>query len=126
MNKHSVLAGMIALVCAAILTLAGCGGGGAVSVSKFCKDGQSVDERFAGLDEFDIQKSDLPQVKEYADAINKIADEAPSQIKDDLKTLADGLAKVAHGKGASVDEHTATEASDRIDAYVSDHCPDGN
>jgi hypothetical protein len=129
MNKHSALTAVIALACTATLTVAGCGGGeggGAVSVSKYCKDAQAFSERFAGLNEFDIQESDLPELKKASAGLSSLAGEAPTQIRADMKTEADVLDKVVSGKGDSVDDHAAQAASDRVDAYESDHCANGD
>lgn len=76
------------------LTVAGaaCGGGGG-STSSFCDAVKDAQADFADFEEFD--GTDTTNLKETftqaASAFEKLADAAPSEIKDDMKVLNDGM-----------------------------------
>jgi hypothetical protein len=122
-TRHSTLAAITALACAATLTLAGCGGGGS-NLAKFCKDGNKLVNNLGALDSVTgLDPASLSKLKDAASAFNKIASEAPTaDVKKDAKTLADYLTSAANGIDPSADQAAAQAAGDRFDAYGASHC----
>jgi hypothetical protein len=112
--------------------------GGLVASGK-CKDlanlGQKYSEALSGA-------GDTQNLKKTAEVVQKFADEAPSEIKDDFKVVADYLTKVADVVGnikpgqtpdaatlgklqklsTEVDAQKLTQAGNNITAWVSKNC----
>lgn len=85
-----MLAGMkklalVGAVLAATTTLTACGSGS----SAYCSDLKSASKQFDSL-----QSNDLGKIDEAFKTFHKLADEAPSDIKSDWKTLDDGITTV--------------------------------
>ena len=80
----------LALASAALLaaTLAGCGGGDGPD-SEYCKDLKSASTQFDSLSSNDVSKLD-----EAFKTFHTLADEAPSDVKDDWDTLDKGITSV--------------------------------
>jgi phage-related minor tail protein len=81
----------LALASAALVvaTLAGCGGGDDGPDSSYCKDLKSASTQFDSLSSNDVSKLD-----EAFKTFHKLADEAPSDVKDDWVTLDKGITSV--------------------------------
>ncbi len=81
----------LALASATLLavTLAGCGGGDDGPDSEYCKDLKSASTQFDSLSSNDVSKLD-----EAFKTFHSLADEAPSEVKDDWTTLDKGIASV--------------------------------
>jgi len=77
----------VALVAA--VTLAGCGGGDDGPDSEYCKDLKSASTQFDSLSSNDVSKLD-----EAFKTFHTLADESPSEIKDDWTTLDKGITSV--------------------------------
>ena len=77
---------------AAVTMIAGCSSSGGGSIDDFCAQGEKI---------MDIGDADEQAM---ADALNKLADVAPADIKDDLKFLADTMDKIA---GVDTDDPAA-------------------
>lgn len=123
------------------------GGGG--SSSAFCSKAKSVDKEFNDLDNA-FTGSGVPTGDVFdkaADALEKLAEDAPRAIKDDMATVAAGVRKVADVLGdidlsdpkAVTDPANAEKlqqmsdemesigqevqaASDRVAKYLADEC----
>jgi hypothetical protein len=139
------------LVAAALTLLPGCGGGGYgsdssattsaadaatgnASDSEFCTRAADIDQRVEdGLDKLDDDDSSV------ADAFRQLAEElrgvdAPAAISAEVTAMADGLDRMAEAfDGIDItDPETLTalddaegnlsEASDKVDAFLSDEC----
>lgn len=81
----------LALASAALVavTLAGCGGGDDGPDSEYCKDLKSASTQFDSLTSNDVSKLD-----EAFKTFHTLADEAPTDIKDDWATLDKGITSV--------------------------------
>jgi hypothetical protein len=81
----------LALASAALVavTLAGCGGGDDGPDSEYCKDLKSASTQFDSLTSNDVSKLD-----EAFKTFHTLADEAPTEIKDDWTTLDKGITSV--------------------------------
>jgi hypothetical protein len=81
----------LALASAALVavTLAGCGGGDDGPDSEYCKDLKSASTQFDSLTSNDVSKLD-----EAFKTFHALADEAPTEIKDDWTTLDKGITSV--------------------------------
>ena len=100
MRRLGVLAVLLAL-----LLVAGCGddddgGGGSASgggSGNFCARAAVFQERFDELDsQFSGDEAPSGEVfEEAAAAISELADGAPGEIRDDLRTIADGVREIA-------------------------------
>jgi hypothetical protein len=149
----------LVLVLPVLVFGAGCGGdddddGGSVAASvsgsgSFCDRAESVQAEFDSLDS-EFSGSELPSGDVFdraADAIADLADDAPSEIKADLETVADGVREIADLFGevdlsdpealndpdnaealqemstrmGELDEKV-TGASDRVETYLKDEC----
>jgi hypothetical protein len=81
------------LVVPVLLLGSACGGDGK---DPFCDDSRALDKRLGDLTEaFD---SDIPTAKgldDAADAVARVAKDAPEEIEDDLATIVDGIRKIA-------------------------------
>jgi hypothetical protein len=73
----------------AAVTLAGCGGGDDGPDSEYCKDLKSASTQFDSLTSNDVSKLD-----EAFKTFHTLADEAPTDIKDDWATLDKGITSV--------------------------------
>jgi hypothetical protein len=75
-------------------------GGGSAGSDNYCDDLKAAKKN---LDT--IEGGDLSSLEDTADQIHKLRDEAPDEIKDDWKVLADGFDKIiAAFKKAGLDE----------------------
>jgi hypothetical protein len=81
----------LALATATLLaaTLAGCGGSDDGPDSEYCKDLKSASTQFDSLSSNDVSKLD-----EAFKTFHILADEAPSEVKDDWTTLDKGIVAV--------------------------------
>ncbi len=81
----------LALASAALLaaTLAGCGGSSDGPDSEYCKDLKSASNQFDSLSSSDVSKLD-----EAFKTFHTLADESPSDVKDDWATLDKGITSV--------------------------------
>ena len=81
----------LALASAALLaaTLAGCGGSNDGPDSEYCKDLKAASTQFDTLESSDVSKLD-----EAFKTFHSLADEAPTEVEDDWKTLDDGITSV--------------------------------
>jgi hypothetical protein len=132
---------MVATCAALALVLAGCGGGGGGSKStggtaagagssasaSFCTDSQFLTNQSGepGIDNFDPTQPLHPNpamVKSYSVSLDKLAGEAPTQIKADLTTWAaftDQLARGASQSELAAKYSEAKSAADRVQSYLS-------
>lgn len=69
-------------------TLAGCGGDAGAD-SDYCKDLKTAKSTFA-----DIESGDVAVLEKAFTTFHELADEAPSDVKDDWKKLDDGITTV--------------------------------
>jgi hypothetical protein len=118
-------AGWIDGLCASLLVLAGCGGGGSsstFSLAKFCTDFDNattaVDAQFNRLDP--PSQAELVAV---AATIRQIAGEAPAAVEGDLTVEADAFQKAS--TNGNLDDAAASAADDRVVAYVDSNCAAG-
>ena len=89
------------------------GGGKASGGGDYCKDLKSTKKEVDAL-----KDGDFTSLEKTTDAMHKLADEAPDEIKDDWKTLVDGVDKlVAALKKAGLD--------DDMEALSNGDIPDG-
>jgi len=81
----------LAIASAALLaaTLTGCGGGDDGPDSEYCKDLKAASTQFDTLESSDVSKLD-----EAFKTFHSLADEAPTEVEDDWKTLDDGITSV--------------------------------
>lgn len=129
---------------------AGCGDDDDASAGgDFCDRARLLDAQMSSL-ENEFEGDDIPSSEvfdEAADALGDLADGAPSEIKGDLETLADGVREIAEifgdidlsdpealsdpenaeqlqAMGERMEELDATvgDASDRVEAYLADEC----
>ncbi|HEX5096860.1 MAG TPA: hypothetical protein VFX21_12630 [Acidimicrobiia bacterium] len=116
-QQRSAMAGIAAGVGALTLMLTACGGGGGGggSASAFCKDYMSLAS---------ISSTDPDVYDKVADKFEQLADEAPSDIKDELETMSEAANGTADGNLFAVDSDEAGAAADRADAWVTEHCTD--
>lgn len=134
-----------------LLALVSCGGddddGG--SAAGFCDRADTFDEQFAQLEEqFDGSETPSAEIfDQAADAIEDLADEAPSEIEGDMRTVSGGVREIAEifgeidlsdpealsdpanaGTLAELSERMETlgeeveDASDRVETYLQDEC----
>jgi len=108
---RSRVSGAVAVVCISALALGACGGGGGGSSSAFCSKAKDL----KALDEETDQKKVLEEAK-------KAASSAPSEIKDDMKTLVDGLEKLIDGDFSAATDPKFETASDNVEKYAKDKC----
>lgn len=99
---------MTGVVAAALLvpSLAACGGG---DDSDFCEYGSDLD----------IASADSAEVKEE---LQKAADAAPDEIKDDIQLVVDSLDAMESGDMENLDQDGLMEASTNITNWVSENC----
>ena len=109
-------------------------------------------QTFEGLDEsamFGGEDGDFGSfIQSSADALEQVADDAPSEIQDSFRVMADAFGQLAEGlEGVSLDlsdpenidpeamqafeevgqvfeSPEFTEASDEIDAWITENCPE--
>ncbi len=145
---------LAALLFVPVLALgAGCGDddddGGGSSVGSFCDRARLLDAQMTALEEeFDSEEVPSGEVfSQTAEAIGDLADDAPSEVKGDLETLADGVREIADifgeidfndpealsdpanaeqlqemGERMEALDATVGEASDNVESYLSDEC----
>lgn len=94
MRKYAIFVVSAAFVAA---TLTGCGG-----EDEFC--GRAVDI---------VGENGVPD----ADALQRLADEAPDELKDDFQVLADAM-----NDPSSADQNKVQEAQSNILQWGDDHC----
>jgi hypothetical protein len=105
--------GSVALVGSLFVAGVGCSSSG--SKASFCDQAKKSDVS-------NVQPSDG---KKFTDLIDKLQSSAPSEIKGDLKTLADFLKELAKDPKAAAkdfDQAKITKASDNIKKYLYDEC----
>jgi 5'-deoxynucleotidase YfbR-like HD superfamily hydrolase len=93
----------VATAALGLCLLTACGGdngNASGSGADYCKDLKSAKKEVDAL-----KGGDFSDLQKTTDAMHKLADEAPSEIKDDWKTLIDGVDKlVAALKKAGLDD----------------------
>ena len=97
-----------------LLTACGDDDGGSAGGGDYCKDLKQTKKEVDAL-----KGGDFSDLEKTTDAMHRLADEAPDEIKDDWKTLVDGVDKlVAALKDAGLDD-------DDIATLQSGQMPDG-
>jgi hypothetical protein len=76
------LTSMLAATAFAASLLSGCGGG----TDSYCDTLESTQKNFE-----DFESSDFSNFDEFTDKVEELADEAPDEVKDDWKVLADAF-----------------------------------
>ncbi|HTL86777.1 MAG TPA: hypothetical protein VL856_16455 [Acidimicrobiia bacterium] len=120
-TRFSVRSVIAAGVSAAVLSVAACGGGGGASLSKFCKDQGNASTNPAEL----TSGSAPASASEFAAAAKdakKLAGEAPSEIKDDVTKVYDGLNGAAQSGTAAWEDASVQAAWSRVVTFVGDKC----
>jgi hypothetical protein len=79
------LTSMLTATVFAASLLSGCGNGGG-STDSYCDTLESTQKNFE-----DFESSDFSSFDEFTDKVEELADEAPDEIKDDWKVLADAF-----------------------------------
>jgi hypothetical protein len=116
----------------AAVGVTGCGGGGSKgSLKKFCSDyvtmaNTSEAQNLVG----DINRGDASLAdpadkhafKQLADGSQKLAKDAPADIRAEAQLSAKVLKEMATGK-LTDDVDPGQTAGDHVDAYAQDHCP---
>jgi hypothetical protein len=98
--------------------LSGCGGGGSKSVAAFCslvkKDNRRLMQIVGGKD----------ALEKAAAVMKELEAEAPSGVKDDMKTLSDRFEKTAAGDVSSIarDAPKFQAATKKVVAYTKKEC----
>lgn len=106
MTRWVVLAATLALVAA------GCdsGGGGGGSIAAFCRI---------------VEQLDAQEGEPTEDQINDVVDAAPSEIKDDVRTLAEALERVGDDPEAAAElfsDEDLIEAGTRVEEFQEENC----
>lgn len=81
-------------------------------------DAQAFCESEAALEDLD------PSDAEAADALNDLADEAPDEIEEDVRTVAEGLEQVNAGEQPD-DPAAIQEAAQNVQDWVDENCEEG-
>ena len=94
-----------------LLTACGDDSGDKAGGGDYCNDLKSAKKEVDAL-----KGGDLKDIEKTVDTMHKLADEAPSEVKDDWKTLVDGVDKLvaALKKAGLDDEDMATLQSGQI------------
>jgi hypothetical protein len=94
-----------------LLTACGSDNGDKAGGGDYCKDLKAAKKKVDAL-----KGGDLKGIDETVDTMHELADEAPSEIKDDWKVLVDGVDKIvaAIKKAGLSDEDMATLQSGQI------------
>jgi hypothetical protein len=124
-TRPSRLIALSSIVCTAALTLAGCGGGSGsgTSLAKFCKDGNSFNNRLQSVQDGSGYTSDgQAQLHQLAGDAKNLVGEAPAPIRNDMDALAKYLAIAATRPTTSAEDDAVSAAGDRIDSYVGTKC----
>ncbi|TXL62959.1 hypothetical protein [Aeromicrobium terrae] len=79
----------LATAAALLTTLSACGGDDGGKGSEYCKDLKSASTQFDSLSSSDVSKLD-----EAFKTFHSLSKEAPGDVKDDWKTLDDGITQV--------------------------------
>lgn len=126
---------------AALLALAACGGDDGGEPEAFCDRAALLDARFEQLDD-SLGGDEVPTAEtfeEMSEAVGEVAEDAPDDIRDDMETVADGLARFGEVAGdpdlteaSSIDQALEEElaglaedieaSTERIETYLSDEC----
>ena len=122
--------GMAAVVVGA-LAVAACGSsGGGGSVEAFCGLLRQFQEQEG---QFENVLEDPEQLQRAVDAVDELADAAPSEIRDDAQTVADGFGEIARAfSDVDADDPAAAleavqfadveEASENLGEYAEENC----
>jgi hypothetical protein len=80
-----------------LLALVSCGGDDDDSPEAFCDRAEAFDEEFRELEsQFESDEMPTPEAFERAaDSIEELAEGAPDEIEDDLRTMVEGIREVA-------------------------------
>ena len=113
-------------------------GGGGDSDSEFCELARKFSEEFEDSAAASNQEDQATQFKELRAAIEQLEDEAPDEIEDDVKTVADAFresddllkkydydfSKVpeAEAENVSINSAEVTAASNRVESYFEKTC----
>jgi hypothetical protein len=116
----------------AAVGVTGCGGGGSKgSLKKFCSDyvtmantseAQNLVAHIASGDASLADPADKHAFKQLADGSQKLAKDAPADIRAEAQLSAKVLKEMASGK-LTDDVDPGQTAGDHVDAYAQDHCP---
>lgn len=96
------------------LFFAGFGCSSSGSTASFCKNAKTADAKnFSPTDG-----------KKFNDMLDKLESSAPSEIKGDIKTLADAMTTLQKdpSKVKDLDQAKLKKASDNIEKYLKDKC----
>jgi len=110
----------IALACACTLAATACGGGsGGDSASAFCSKVNDISIKFAGL-----QSNPTPDlIQGAADAMQKLSESSPDEIKDAVTTEADAYSQWgASGDSSGLETPEFSAADDQVSAWESANC----
>ncbi len=77
------LTSMLAATAFTASLLSGCGGGG---TDEYCDTLESTQKNFD-----DFESADFSNFEEFTDRVDELADNAPDEVKDDWKVLADAF-----------------------------------
>lgn len=102
---------LAALASAGLLTvgLTACGGGG--EAEAFCERGEELG---SSLDTSDPEAA--------MGLLEDLRDEAPSEIQGDMDTLVEAMDALQAGDLEGLDQEAVTEASENLEAYVTENC----
>jgi hypothetical protein len=118
MNSRFSVRGVIAAgISAAVLTVAACGGGGGANLAKFCKD-----QANAGSNPAELSTGSASEFAAAAKDAKKLAGEAPSEIKDDVTKVYDGLNGAAQSGTAAWEDASVQAAWGRVVTFIGDKC----
>lgn len=111
------------------LALVGCGGGsggGGTSVAEFCSHVDALNDKLDFRAESNLAPLGKSELTSLAAEARKLADEAPAEVKADVKTFVVFLEEASSRGLGGVDaatEEAVSNASDRIVAFQDDKCP---
>jgi hypothetical protein len=113
--------------------VAGCSGGGSKgSLKKFCADyvnmanSSQMQTLVNDSNNGDLTAADpagKKELKEVAKSMQKLANDAPSAIRDEAQASAKGLKEMASGKADETVQEAGSAAGDHVDAFAQDQCP---
>ena len=96
------------------LGVGACGGGGGKSAAEWCKDAKGLKPPSS--------YNSVQEVQQTVDNVKKLANDAPKEIKSDMKTFASALQRASNGDTSANSDPKVSAAAAHVSAYVRDKC----